>query len=167
MGRKEFKGLVDTDFVLELFSMRKGVARRRYREFMGNEAGIKREEVYSAVDQRIQGDEGFVEKILRRYGDGGLERGRRREYSLSQIGGAVERLYRLSIKELRSSAKTRQISFGRRLFSLMARECGYRGNEVGEYLHKDPSVVTVHARVGEKLSVPIKELREYLENKFQ
>jgi hypothetical protein len=57
-----------------------------------------------------------------------------------------------------------ELSFGRKVFSLMARECGYRCNEVAAYLNKDPSGITVHARVGEKLSMPIKELREYLDH---
>jgi hypothetical protein len=37
----------------------------------------------------------------------------------------------------------------------------------GGYLHKDPSVVTIYARAGEKLSIPMKELRKYLEHKSQ
>jgi len=162
--RKGFKGLVDTDFVLGLLSTRKGIARRRYRAFIENEEGIKREEVYSTVDQRIQGDEEFVERVLAQYGDEGSDKGRRRVYSLSQIGSAVEKLYGLSAKELRSSAKTREISFGRKVFSLVARECGYRCNEMAAYLNKDPSGITVHARASEKLSIPIKELREYLDH---
>ena len=161
--REGFKGLVDTDFVLGLFSGRKGVARKRYRLFMGNEKGLKREEVYSTVDQRIQGGEEFVKRVLAQYGGEGSDKGRRKVYSLSQIGSAVEKLYGLSTKELRSSAKTRQISFGRKVFSLMARECGYRCNEVAAYLNKDPSGITIHARAGEKLSISIKELREYLD----
>jgi putative transposase len=161
--RKGFRGLVDTDFVLGLFSTRRGVARRRYRAFIENEEGLKREEVYSTVDQRIQGDEEFVERVLAQYGGEGSDKGRRRGYSLSQIGSAVEKLYGISAKELRSSRKTRQISFGRKVFSLMARECGYRCNEVAAYLNKDPSGMTVHARAGEKLSIPIKELRKYLD----
>jgi C4-type Zn-finger protein len=168
MGRKGAKGLVDVDLVLGLFSMRKGEARRRYRKYMEGEEGLKREEVYSTVDQRIQGDEEFVERILTRYGDQGLERGRRKAYSLSQIGDAVEKLHGLKIEELKSSAKTRQISFGRKVFSLMAKGCGYRGNEVAAYLHKDPSVVTVYERASENLLIPIKELRKYLDqNKSQ
>lgn len=162
-GREGFRGLVDTDFVLGLFSGRKGVARRRYRLFMGKEKGLKREEVYSTVDQRIQGGEELVKRVLARYGGEGSDKGRRKVYSLSQIGSAVEKLYGLSTKELRSSAKTRQISCGRRVFSLMARECGYRCNETAAYLNKDPSGITVHARAGEKLSMSIKELREYLD----
>lgn len=162
-ARKKFEGLVDTEFVLGLFSTRKGVARRRYREFIKDEEGLKREEVYSTVDQRIQGGEEFVERVLARYGGEGSDKGRRKVYALSQIGSAVEKLYGISAKELRSSAKTRQISFGRKVFSFMARECGYRCNEVAAYLSKDPSGITVHARVGEKLSMPIKELREYLD----
>ena len=78
----------------------------------------------------------------------------------------MEKLYGLGEKDLRSSAKTRKISFGRKLFSLMSRECGYGGSEVAEYLHKDPSLVTLHAREGGELLIPIKELRKYL-NKSQ
>ena len=131
--------------------------------FIENEEGLKREEVYCTVDQRIQGDEEFVERVLAQYGGEGSDKGRRRVYSLSQIGSAVEKLYGLSAKELRSSAKTRQISFGRKVLSLVARECGYRCKEVAAYLNKDPSGITVHTRAGERLSVPIKELREYLD----
>ncbi len=161
--RKGVKGLVDTDLVLGLFSTRKGVARRRYRAFMEGEEGLKREEVYSTVDQRIQGGEEFAERILAKYGGEGANKGRGKVYSLSQIGSAVEKLYGISIRELKSSAKTREISLGRRIISLMARECGYRCNEVAAYLNKDPSGITVHARAGEDLLMPMKELREYLD----
>jgi chromosomal replication initiation ATPase DnaA len=130
---------------------------------MESEEGLKREEVYSTVDQRIQGGEEFVERVLAQYGGEGLDRGKGKVYSLSRIGDAVEKLYGLSTKELRSSAKTRQISFGRRVFSLMARECGYRCKEVAAYLNKDASGITVHTRAGENLSIPIKELRKYLD----
>jgi len=160
--RKGFKGLVDTDFVLGVFATRKGVARRRYRAFMEREEGLNRQEVYSTVDQRIQGNEEFVERVLGQYGGEGSGKMRGKEYSLSQIESALEKLYGLSAKELRSSAKTRQISFGRKVFSLMARECGHRCKEVAAYLNKDPSGITVYARAGEKLLMPIKELREYL-----
>jgi len=168
LGRTKTEGLVDTALVLGQFSRREGVARRRYGEFMESEEGLKREEVYSTVDQRIQGDEEFVERVFRRYGGEGVDKGRGKAYSLSQIGGVVEELYGLKMKELRSSAKTRQISFGRRVFSVMARECGYRCKEVAAYLHKDPSGVTVHARAGEELLIPIRELKNYLDqNIFQ
>jgi hypothetical protein len=44
----------------------------------------------------------------------------------------------------------------------MARECGYGGSEVAEYLHKDPSLVTLHAEAGGELLIPVRELRKYL-----
>jgi chromosomal replication initiation ATPase DnaA len=163
MGREGVKRLADVDLVLGLFSRRKGEARRRYRGYMEGEEGLKREEVYSTVDQRIQGDEDFAERVLTRDGGKGLERGRGKAYSLSQIEDAVEKLHGIKIKELRSSAKTRQITFGRQIFSLMGRECGYKGNEVAAYLHKDPSAVTVYARASEKLSAAIRELNGYLD----
>jgi putative transposase len=168
LGAEGVKGLVDTDLVLELFSTRKGEARRRYRVYMEGEEGLKREEVYSTVDQRIQGDKEFAERVLTGYGGQGLEGGRGEAYSLSRIEDAVEKLHGIKIKELRSSAKARQISFGRKIFSLTARECGYKSNEVAAYLHKDPSAVTLYSRTSEKLSSTIRELSEYLDqNKSQ
>jgi len=162
-GKAELEGLVDTDLVLGLFSKRKGVARRGYLEFMELGQSLEREDIYATVDQRIKGSEEFAERILRKCGDEGLEKriGVKR-YSLSQIAGAVERLYGLGIEELRSSGKTRQVSFGRRVFSLTARGNGYRGNEVAEYLNKDPAVVTLYARGSEELSGAVNAMRRYL-----
>jgi len=162
------EGLVDTDFVLGLFSTRKDEARRRYLRFMLEGEEAKGEDIYATVDQRIQGSEEFTEKILKKYGDGAEGTIRKKAYSLSQIATAIERLYGLRITDLRSSAKPRQISFGRRLFSLGAREYGYKGYEIAGYLHKDPAVVTVYARVSDELTAGIKELKRHLdENKSQ
>jgi len=158
MGREGMKGLVDVDLVLGLFSTRKREARRRYRRYMEGEEGLTREQVYSTVDQRIQGDEDFAEKILTRHEGDRCERSRKKPHSLSQIADAVEKLHGIGIQELRSAAKTRRISFGRQIFSLMARECEYKSNEVAAYLHKDPSAVTVYARASGKLSETIREL---------
>jgi hypothetical protein len=162
------EGLVDTDFVLGLFSPCKNEARRHYLRFMVEGEEAKREDIYATVDQRIQGSEEFAERILRKYGDGTERRANKKAFSLSQIATAVERLYGLRISELRSSAKPRHISLGRRLFSLAAREYGYKGYEIAEYLHKDPAVVTVYTRVSDELTAAIKKLKRYLdENEFQ
>jgi len=98
IGKTNAYGLVDIDRVLELFSEREGTARRNYQEFMGDEKGFKREEVYATVDQRLQGGEAFTKRMLEEHG-GGLTKGmRRREYSLSQISRSVEAVYGLSAK---------------------------------------------------------------------
>jgi len=162
------EGLVDTDFVLGLFSTRKDEAQRRYLRFMVEGEEAKGEDIYATVDQRILGSEEFTENILKKYGDGAEGTITKKAYSLSQIATAVERLHGLRINDLRSSAKPRQISFGRRLFSLGAREYGHKGYEIAGYLRKDPAVVTVYARVNDELTAGVKELKRYLdENKSQ
>jgi len=40
---------------------------------------------------------------------------------------------------------------GRKVFSLMAKEYGYTGREIAEYLRKDPAAVMGYLRQGEGL----------------
>jgi len=60
-GKSNPLGLVDTDQVLRMFSEKKSKARKRYREFMTDGVSLKKSEVYTTVDQRLQGSEEFVE----------------------------------------------------------------------------------------------------------
>jgi hypothetical protein len=164
VGRIDPYRLVDTGQVLGIFSARKGVARRRYQEFMGEEEGFRGEEVYATVDQRLQGSEEFIGRILEEHRGGGLSRGiRRRAYSLLQISKAVEAIFGLKIEDLRSTGKTRGVLLGRRLFSLAAKEYGYKGREIAEYLEKDPAVVTAYTKGREDLKKRVKELINHLE----
>lgn len=168
VGETSPYGLVDTGQVLGLFSARKGVARRHYQEFMGDEKGFKGEEVYATVDQCLQGSEEFIGRILEEHKSGRLNRGiRKRTCSLFQISEAVEALYGLEIEYLRSAGKTREVLLGRRLFSLAAKEYGYRGKEIAEYLEKDPAVVTAYSRGIEDLKIRVKDLINHLRNKSQ
>jgi putative transposase len=156
--------LVDTEQVLGIFSARKGVARKRYQEFMEGEGEFRGEEVYATVDQRLQGSEEFIGRILEEHTGGGLSRGiRRRAYSLLQISKAVETIFGLKIEDLRSTGKTRKVLLGRRLFSLAAKEYGYKGREIAEYLEKDPAVVTAYTKGREELEKEVKELTNHLE----
>jgi putative transposase len=61
-------GVVDTDQVLRMFSDNKGRARRAYRLYMREREGIRREEVYATVDQRVLGGERFVGEVMEKTG---------------------------------------------------------------------------------------------------
>ncbi|NTW60474.1 MAG: hypothetical protein HGA43_15075, partial [Nitrospirae bacterium] len=71
---------------------------------------------------------------------------RRREYTLAQIAGAVVQAGEMSPDALRGSGRQRALSRGRVTFTVLAKEYGYRGMEIAEYLRKDPTAVTQYAR---------------------
>lgn len=163
VGKTDPYGLVDTGQVLGFLSAREGVARRRYQEFMGDERGFRGEEVYVTVDHRLQGSEEFIGRILEEHSEGLSKRMRKRVYSLLQVSKAVEAVYGLKIEDLRSTGKTREVLWGRRLFSLVAKEYGYKGKEIAEYLEKDPAVVTAYSKGSGEFKMRVKELINHLE----
>jgi chromosomal replication initiation ATPase DnaA len=144
-------GLVDTDQVLRMFSENKSRARKHYEAFMNDGATVKKEDIYATVDQRLLGDERFVEKVAEKHkGDIKQER-RKKEYTLSQIAQVLERLYGVSLEDMRSWGRTTKILTVRRLFSILAKEYGYAGREIAAYLRKDPAAVTAYLRSDETL----------------
>jgi putative transposase len=90
-------GMVDTELVLKMFSEDLKKARRPYREYMGQKEVLRREEVYATVDQRILGDEGFVEKVIAKTGRRDVRGRRKHAHRLSEIGKTVEEVYKISL----------------------------------------------------------------------
>ncbi len=79
--------------------------------------------------------------------EAGIEPGRReREYSLAAISGAIGELFGITPAQMRRKGKDRNISRGRKLFSLVAHDFGYRGREIAEYMRKDPALITCHIK---------------------
>lgn len=62
--------IADKDQVLRMFSEDKGRAMRLYRAYMRERGGAQREDIYATVDQRVLGDERFVEKVMAKQGEG-------------------------------------------------------------------------------------------------
>ena len=63
-GRNNPLGLVDTDQVLRLFLERKYRARAKYRAFMAGQDTLDKANVYATIDQRLLGDDEFVERVM-------------------------------------------------------------------------------------------------------
>ena len=160
-------GVVDTDQVLRMFSDNKGRARRAYRLYMREREGIRREEVYATVDQRVLGGERFVGEVMEKTGRKELQGRRRHEYTLVEIAGAVERVYGLSLRQLREKGKGEVIQSGRRVLSLVGKEYGYKGREIAEYLRKDPAVITRYLREGKRFEADIERVHENLKKQKQ
>lgn len=156
-GKNNLLDLVDTDQILMMFSESKGSARKRYQTFIDDGDIMKKDEVYTTIDQRLQGDDGFVDRVLEKY-DGEVKRElRMKEYALPQIAKAVGKHYGVTLRDLRSAAKQQRVMQGRRAFSLVAREYGYKGKEIAEYLFKEPSSVTKYVR-SEGIKSEVKKL---------
>jgi len=144
--KTERSELLDTDLVLRMFSENKGRARKQYAMFMNDGATVKQDDVYATVDQRLLGDERFIEKVVEKH-DGEIKKERRKkEYTLPRIARVIERRCGVSLEDLRSWRRTINILTARRLFSILAKEYGYTGREIAAYLRKDPAAVTVYLR---------------------
>jgi hypothetical protein len=154
--------LVDTYPVLRMFSEKKSRAQRHYEAFMNDGVTLKEEDVYATIDQRLLGDEKFIEEVARKR-DGDVRRERRKKaYLLSQIAAAMEKRYHITLDQMQSWSRAAGLLMGRRVFSLVAKGYGYRGREIAEYLRKDPAAVTGYLRQGEGLMGEVEKVVEDL-----
>lgn len=150
--------IVDIDQVLRIFSEDKTKARRLYRDYMADGINVKKEDIYKTVDQRILGDERFVEEVTEKTDEGIEQRRRRREYSLEEIAKKVEQTFGITIRQLREKSKDRSISMGRKLMSFAAKEYGYKGTEIAKYMRKDPVVISRYLKERNNFSGEVEKI---------
>jgi hypothetical protein len=136
--------LVDMDRVLQMFSEDKTTSRRFYRDFMQNP--VKREDVYAAIDQRVLGDELFLDSVMNKY-DGEIKKEKKKkEYTLGEIAGAIEGVKGVTLKQIRMHNKKKDTASARKLFALAAREYGYSGKEIADHIRRDPAIISASLR---------------------
>lgn len=146
VGKIDPYGLVDVMPILKMFSENTGRAKKHYREFMNEGDIVDKQEVYSVVDQRLQGDDDFVDRVLEKY-DGTVQRGKqKKKFTLSAICRAVVEQTGVTLAQLRSAGKNRDVMRARCLFTLAAKEYGYKGTEIAAYLQKESSSITKYGR---------------------
>jgi REP element-mobilizing transposase RayT len=162
IGHVGGRGIVDTEPVLKIFAEDRRKARRAYREYMGEKGMLRREEVYATVDQRIVGDEGFVEEVKARMGRSDVPGRRRHLYRLPEIAKAVEEMYGVSLGQLREKNRAKELRRARRVISLVGKDYGYKGQELAGYLWRDPSVITRYLREGNRLAIEVKDVHTKL-----
>jgi REP element-mobilizing transposase RayT len=144
--------LVDNGLVLKMFSQTEGSARKMYRSFMGEDIVISKKDVYCTVDQRMLGGSGFVEETITKHKLGVEQRRKKQEYSLEEMAVAIEREYGITLENMRSRSRSKAIAVCRRLFSIAASEYGYKGKDIGAFLHKDPAMISRHMGSKEALT---------------
>jgi putative transposase len=158
----------DTKYILSLFG--NGLMERRnYLSFVGEEIArgrrpdlvggglirsrggwaevlsARRHKETQAFDQRILGDDEFVKRVLTEANDfikTNLRFGGKR-MALPSLGERVCEVHEVSLGELRSGSRRREIVEARRTFSWLAvKELGYSGAEIARYLGVTTSCVT-------------------------
>lgn len=161
-GKNNPLGIVDTDQVLKMFSANKTRARRKYREFMVEKDDFERKDIYATIDQRLKGDDEFVDRVLEQHAKDPVTKLRRP--ALEAISKIVEIKYCVSPADLRSSSKTRTLTLARRVFSIVASEQGYKAVEIGRYLKKEPTIVTFSLRDKEAVAEEVKSVGREVDN---
>ena len=161
IGKHNPLELVNVDQALRMFSENKVRARWRYRKFMDEGEAIDKKDVYATVDQRVQGDEDFVECIIEKYDGAVKKEPKTKEYSLAAISSTVETCFSVTLYQLRSSGKEPSIMRARRVMTMTARAYGYRGREIADYLRKDPASVSGYLR-GEDVSSDMRKVIQML-----
>jgi REP element-mobilizing transposase RayT len=156
------RGIVDVEHVLGMFSENVGKGKKSYRIYMGERKEVKREDIYSTVDQRVLGDERFVENVVQRTGKREMRGKRKHEYTLPEIATAVEEVYRVTLRQLREKGKGEVIHSGRKVMSLVAKEYGYKGQEIAGYFWRDPAVITRYLKEGRRFQAGVEKIHEVL-----
>jgi putative transposase len=148
-GKNNPLGLVDTDQVnqvLRMFSESKARSRTKYRQFMSEEETLNKAAVYATVDQRLQGDETFIEAVQQKSEQPVEKEKKGKTFTLAAIARAAQEQLGITLDDLRSATKQARVMAGRRLLSVVAKTYGYKGKEIAEFLRKDPSAVAGYLR---------------------
>jgi REP-associated tyrosine transposase len=140
------KGLVDTDKVLRLFSERRGIAVRKYGEFMTAEESDRNVSPYEAYEQQIVGDEGFIERVQKRMD--GIER-KTTKLPIEALVQAVEKETGVDLLDLVSRRRGEGLRRARGILVLLAKEIGYTLTELQRILKRDVSVLSRLAAISE------------------
>ena len=74
----------------------------------------------------------------------------------------MEEAYGVTLRQLSEKSKDGEIVSGRKVMSLVAREYGYKGQEIAEYLRRDPAVITRYLKEGERLEGEVERVHETL-----
>lgn len=134
--------LVDTEMVLRLFSEKRSRALQKYADFIEDGVTVKRQDIYSVVDQRLLGNDQFVDRIVEKHGSPVKKERNKQVYTLGQIADSVAHAGQVAIEDLRGGRRCRDVVRGRIAFTVLAKEYGYRGIEIAVYLRRDPTAVT-------------------------
>jgi REP element-mobilizing transposase RayT len=165
LGNSSFSGQ-DTNSILERFGNRLATAQQNYRQFVADgitegrrddlvggglkrSQGERKDNEYESFDERILGGGDFVDE-LKQHAE--LQPKMQGVVTLARLLEVVSGQWGLDPDAVRRPSKTRGPAAARGIICHLAIfEFGYRGSEVGRFLHLGASGVSLAARRGEKL----------------
>lgn len=134
-------GLIDEGFVLTQFGRSKGIAQRRYREFVldGLSLGHQRR-FYEVKDQRFLGEDDFIERLeSRRVAEGPV----RFDIPMEDIVEEVSRQTGVGQDRIYSLSRDRRGSYGRGVVAYLARKLGgYLVKDIGRFFGREPMTIS-------------------------
>ena len=135
---------VSTAPVLAQFHRQIGPARQAYRQFVRDGlAHGHQDRFYETVDQRLLGDEQFLEDVDRRTAASRQVSVRPPRVAFGTLLTAVAQVYAVPPHALLAPSRQRALVPARALLVYMAREWGrLSGQELGRRLHRDPSMIS-------------------------
>lgn len=163
-GIQKRSGIVDEEIVLRMFSEDKAASRRLYKEFMEDGIDVKRDDVYTTIDQRVLGGEEFVDMVMEKH-DGDIRNEKKaKEYKLDEIARGVEKVSGVTLKQMRKHNKSKDVTSTRTLFILLAGEYGYMGKEIAEYVKRDPAIISTAHKERKRLEADLERVIRSLKN---
>lgn len=90
-----------------------------------------------------------------------------RKFALEEIARKIETLYGVSRARMQSRCNGHEAAMGARLFTLVAKEFAYSGNDIANFVGKDPAVITRHMRHKCELEHQMHEVIASLSQKSQ
>jgi ribosomal protein L23 len=112
---------------------------------MNDQDTLDKSRVYATIDQRLQGDDEFVERVMEQH-DGEEALARQKKKGLDEIAQAIEQRYGITVDDIRSNCRTENLVRARRVFSQVAGAVGHRGSVTAKYMRKDPAAITRQMR---------------------
>ncbi len=160
-GKSNPLSLVDTDQVLRMFSEKRQRTKRLYREFMRESQDLTSGEVYAVKEQRVQGSDAFVDRVLADREEEGSPK--KRSLPLDAIAEAAARSEGVEKEALRSRTRVRKVTKARKVFSLVARNMGHAVKNIAAYLSVDGAAISGYELDRAKLAGQVVKITKQLE----
>ncbi len=149
--------LVDVDAALENFSEDKSAAVKKYRVFIndalkpGADLG-RSDDICTIIDQTFLGNERFIKEVSKKAGDGGdiSETGLgEAKVGMNDILDVVEKRTGVKRADMLGKPRDEATVKARAVFISLAKQfSGKTGRELAQKIDRDPSMVTVLAKLG-------------------
>lgn len=135
---------LETALVLSQFGRQVGQARRAYVKFLQDGLALGHGvQYYQTVDQRFLGDERFIKEVDRRIGTSRDIEVRPRRVPFPVVLEGVAKAYGVDSEVLVQPGRQRAWVRARAMLVYLVREwSGLQAKEVGQRLHRDPSVIS-------------------------